>query len=338
VTARAAIAGTGFIARVHAGVLRSLGVELVAVCSRSGSTDMRVPAYRDLGEVFGAERIDVLHVCTPNALHAEQALLALDRGVHVVCEKPLAVSSAESARMVEAVEAGDLVGATCFHVRGYPLVERMRAAVAGGELGTIRVVHGRYFCDDAVRSLGGWRLDPELSGPSYVTADLGAHWLDLAEHVTGQRITEVLAEFERFSGGPLEDDATLLLRFDGGVVGSVRLSAVAAGRKNQLLFECEGDRGGFTWDQERPDVLLHRLPEEPTRVLVKDEGPFALYPAGHAEGYGEAFRNVLANVYRAIGGEPHDPFPTFAEGDRNVRAIEAAVASATAGTWVELAP
>jgi predicted dehydrogenase len=338
VSLRAAIAGTGFIARVHTGVLRSLGVELAAVCSRSGSTDMGVPAYDDLAELLRAEHVDVLHVCTPNTLHAEQVLLALERGVHVVCEKPLAVSAEESARMVEAAEAGGLVGATCFHVRGYPLVERMRIAVAAGEIGGVRVVHGRYFCDDAVRALGGWRLDPELSGPSYVTADLGAHWLDLAEHVSGRRITHVLAEFHRFAGGPLEDDAALSLRFDGGSVGSARLSALAAGRKNQLLFECEGERGGFTWDQERPDELLHRLPDESTRLVLKDESPLALYPAGHAEGYGEAFRNVLANAYRAIAGEPHAPFPTFADGHRNVRVLEAAVASAASGTWTEIVP
>jgi predicted dehydrogenase len=211
----------------------------------------------------------------------------------------------------------------------------MRAAVAAGELGALRVVHGRYFCDDAVRMLGGWRLDPALSGPSYVTADLGAHWLDAAEHVTGQRVTSVLAEFHRFAGGRLEDDAALSLRFDGGTVGSVRLSALAAGRKNQLLLELEGERGGFTWDQERPDELLHRLPEEPTRLLVKDDGPLARYPAGHAEGYGEAFANVLGAAYRAIAGE-RVAFPSFADGHRNVRLIEAAVASAASGQWVEV--
>ena len=335
-TPRAGIAGTGFIARVHAGVLRSLGIELVGVYSRGGSTELGVPAYRSLDDLFAEEHVDVLHVCTPNVLHAEQTLAALERGVHVICEKPLAVSSDESARMVAAAEAARRVGATCFHVRGYPLVERMRTAVAAGDLGGVRVVHGRYFCDDAVRMLGGWRLEPELAGRSYVTADLGAHWLDAAEHVAGQRVAAVLAEFHRFAGGPLEDDAMLLLRFDGGAVGSVRLSALAAGRKNQLLLELEGDRGGLTWDQERPDELLQRFPEEPTRVVVKDEGPLALYPAGHAEGYGEAFRNVLGAVYAAIAGEPQAPFPTFEDGHRNVRLIEAAVASAGSGGWVEI--
>ena len=329
---RAGIVGTGFIARVHAGVLRSLGVEVAAVCSRdpARAAELGTP-YDDLDELLRSAEIDALHVCTPNALHAEQALHALQRGVHVVCEKPLAVSTQESARMVEAGEG--LVTATCFHVRGYPLVERMRATAP--ELGEMRVVHGRYFCDDAVREPDGWRLDPELSGPSYVTFDLGAHWLDLAEHVSGRRIAQVLADFRSFSGGPLEDDATLLLRFDGGAVGSVRLSALAPGRKNQLLFELEAERGGLTWDQERPDALLHRLPDEPTRVVVKDEG--GLYPPGHAEGYGEAFRRILGNAYRAIAGKPHDPFPTFADGHRNMAVLEAAVASSRSGAWIDVA-
>jgi predicted dehydrogenase len=170
-----------------------------------------------------------------------------------------------------------------------------------------------------------------------VTADLGAHWLDAAEHVTGLRIEAVRADFRSFAEGPHEDHAALELRFEGGASGSVVLSALAAGRKNQLLLELEGDRGGYTWDQERPDVLLHRLPDEPTRVVVKDEGPLARYPAGHAEGYGGAFRNVFAQVYRAIDGEQHTAFPTLADGHRNVRVLEAAVASARAGDWVEVA-
>jgi predicted dehydrogenase len=283
--------------------------------------------------VLRRERVDALHVCTPNSLHAEQALLGLEQRVNVICEKPLAISSEESARMVEAAEG--LVGATCFHVRGYPLVEQMRAGRA--ELGELRLVHGRYACDDAVRTPTGWRLDPALSGPSYVAADLGAHWLDAAEHVTGLGIEAVRAEFRSFAGGPLEDHASLELRFERGASGSALFSALTAGRRNQLLLELEGDGGGYTWDQERPDVLLHRPADGAPRVVVKEEGPLARYPAGHAEGYGGAFRNVFAEVYRAIAGEEHGPFPTLADGHRNVLVLEAAVASAGSGDWVEVA-
>ena len=311
---RAAIVGTGFVARVHAGALAQLGVEVAAVCGR----------HDDLGAMLDAERPDALHVCTPNALHAEQALAGVERGIHVVCEKPLET----------AAHAG-VVAAACYHVRGYPLVERMRTAVAAGELGEVRTLHGRYLCDDLLHGDGGWRLRPESSGPSYVVADLGTHWLDLAEHVTGLRVLELLAEFR---GEPLEDYAALLLRLEGGATGSLLLSAGAAGRKNQLLFECEGSRGGLTWDQERPDELLHRHAEAPTELVLKDPAtdPLARFPAGHAEGYGDAFANVFRNVYRAIAGEEHASFPTFEDGHRGVRAVEAAVASAHSGDWVEV--
>ena len=153
--------------------------------------------------------------------------------------------------------------------------------------------------------------------------------------MTGLRVLEVRAEFR---GQPLEDSAALLLRLEGGANGSLLLSAGAAGRKNQLLFECEGSRGGLTWDQERPDELLFRHADRPTELVLKDAATsrLAWYPAGHAEGYGEAFANVFREVYRAVAGEEHEQFPTFEDGHRGVRAVEAAVASARSGDWVEV--
>src|SRR5262249_30775908 len=170
--------------------------------------------------------------------------------------------------------------------------------------------------------------------------DLGTHWLDLAEHVTGQQVTEVLADFRRFAGGPLEDYAVLLLRFSGGASGSLVLSAGAAGRKNQLLFELEGRRAGLTWDQEQPTELFVRPADGPKQVIVKDPNTnvesarsLSRYPAGHGEGYGQAFRNLFENVYAAIEGCDDARFPTFADGRRGVATLEAAVASARDGGW-----
>jgi len=330
---RAGIVGRGFIAGVHELALRSLGVELAWTAGRDD----------DLGSLLDNDRVDVLHVCTPNDVHARQALAALERGVHVVCEKPLAISTEESRALVEAAETAGVVHATCYHARGYPLVEHMRAETAAGVLGELTFVHGRYLCDDVLFPASGWRVDPQRSGPSYVVGDLGTHWLDLAEHVTGRQVTEVLADFRSFAGGPLEDYAVLLLRLTGGAAGSLVLSAGAAGRKNQLLFECEGRAGGFTWDQERPTELLHRLVDGPTRLVVKDPlgnaetaRPLARYPAGHGEGYGGAFLNLFAAVYAAAAGRPHAPFPTFRDGHRGVAALEAAVASG--GAWVPVTP
>jgi len=341
---RAAIVGTGFIARVHALALQALGVEITAVCGRArerAESFGPTTAYGDLDELLERERVDALHVCTPNNLHAAQALAAIGRGVNVVCEKPLAISTEESRALVAAAEERGLVHATCYHVRGYPLVEQMRADVATGVVGEVSFVHGRYVCDDVLFPASGWRVDPAASGRSYVAADLGTHWLDLAEHVLDRRLLEVQAEFRSFAGGPLEDYAALLLRYDSDVAGSLVLSAGVAGRKNQLLFECEGTLAGLTWDQEVPTEMLLRPADGPRRIVVKDPATNAeqarrlsRYPAGHGEGYGQAFRNLFADVYAAIAGEFHSPFPTFNDGHRGVAAVEAAVRSARDGGWV----
>ena len=326
---RAGIVGTGFIGAAHELALRSLGVE---VAWNAGRND-------DLETLLDENRVDVLHVCTPNHVHAPQALAALERGIHVVCEKPLAVSSDGCEALIAAADG--LVNAVCYHTRSYPLVEHMRAEIASGALGEITFVHGRYLCDDVLFPASGWRVDPARSGPAYVVGDLGTHWLDLAEHVTGQHITAVLADFRSFAGGPLEDYAALLLRFDGSAAGSLVLSAGAAGRKNQLLFEVEGRAAGFTWDQERPTEALFRPVDGPKQVVVKDPlanansaRPLSRYPAGHGEGYGGAFRNLFEQVYAAVEGREHATFPTFRDGARGVAAVEAAVASR--GSWVTL--
>jgi predicted dehydrogenase len=343
---RAAIIGTGFIARVHAIALRAIGVEVAAVSGRTAAGAEAFgegQPYDDLAALLEREHVDVLHVCTPNAVHAAQALAAIERGIHVVCEKPLSVSTEESRAMLGAADERGVVHATCYHVRGYPLVEQMRVDVADGVVGDVSFVHGRYLCDDLLFPASGWRVDPVQSGPSYVVGDLGTHWLDLAEHVTGQEVVEVLADFRSFATEPLEDYAALLLRFSGGAAGCLVLSAGAAARKNQLLFECEGTRAGLTWDQEAPTELRRRPADGPAQIVVKDPATNApsarrlsRYPAGHGEGYGGAFRNLFADVYAAIEGREHGPFPTFHAGLRGVATVEAAVRSARDGGWAEV--
>jgi predicted dehydrogenase len=341
---RAAIAGTGFIARVHAAALRELDVEVAAVCGRTqeGADAFGIGRpYADLDELLETERVDVLHICTPNDAHASQALTALERGVHVVCEKPLAISTDESARLTAAAAEQGLVSATCYHARCYPLVEHLRTETSAGSLGAVQFVHGRYLCDDVLFPASGWRTDPTRSGPSYAVGDLGTHVLDLAEHITGLRIVEVLADFRSFATEPLEDYAALLLRFDGGRPGSLVVSAGAGGRKNQLLLEIEGTKAGVTWDQEEPNVAFFRPAGAPVQRIVRDpltNAPsarrFSRNPAGHGEGYSDAFRNLFTSVYRAVAGQEHDPFPTFADGHHGVALVEAAVASARQNAWV----
>jgi predicted dehydrogenase len=338
---RTALVGAGFVARVHAAAVRDLGGEVVAVCSRTRASaeqlasEVGAQAFDSLQDALRSG-VDVVHVCTPNTVHREQGLLALEGGAHVVCEKPLATSVEESAEILAAVESSGRVGAVAFHVRGYPLVEHMRRSV--GELGDLRVVHGRYVCDDALLGGGGWRVLPESSGPTYVTADLGAHWFDLAEHVSEARVSEVCAEFRTFvPGRALEDQASLLLRFDNGAGGTAEFSALAPGRKNQLVLELEGSAGGFTWDQESPNELLHRHADRHTEIVIKDPARTGgRWPAGHVEGYEDAFRVILGNAYAAMEGKPHDPYPTFADGHRGMQILDATLRSARDGGWVHV--
>ena len=299
-------------------------------------------AFESLEDLLGSGGVDVVHVCTPNAVHAEQTLLALEHGVHVVCEKPLATTTEESARMIEALEASGKVGAVAYHVRGYPLVEHMRATVEAGELGDLRVIHGRYVCDDALLVTEGWRLEPTASGPSYVTADLGAHWFDLAEHVTGARVSEVLADFRtvvpgRAARGPRRSAASLRQRRHRR--RGVR--SLGPGRKNQLLFELEGSRGGFTWDQESPNELLHRHAEAPTQIVVKDPArtrgahrTSRAIPPDTPRATATRSAMILRDAYLAMAGEPHGSFPTFADGHRGMQMLEATLRSAQDGGWV----
>ena len=345
---RAAIVGAGFIGRVHATALRAIGVEVAAVAGRTLEAAQAFgegAPYDDLEALLCEQQVDVVHVCTPNALHCEQVLAALEHGVHVVCEKPLAVTTGESRRMLDAATERALVHATCYHVRGYPLVEQMRVQAAAGDLGALSFVHGRYLCDDLLFPASGWRVDPVRSGPSYVVGDLGTHWLDLAEHVAGIPVTAVFADFRSFATEQLEDYAALLLRFEAGVAGSLVLSAGAAARKNQLLFELEGTKAGVSWDQEEPNVVVFRPADGPRQLVVRDPlhnvesaRSMSRYPAGHGEGYGGAFRNLFEQVYRAVQGLSHELFPTFADGHRGVAMVEAAVASARSREWVDVEP
>lgn len=352
---RAGIIGAGYIGLVHAHALRDLGVEVAAICGRQLPAAQRFverlgsgTAYCDLDAMLRAEALDVVHVCTPNDLHHAQTMRALQCGVHVLCEKPLAITSDQSREMCESAASAGLLGGVAFHVRGYPLIRNAAQRIAGGQLGALHVVHGRSFCDDALHSEHNWRYEAASSGPSYVTADLGAHWLDLVEYLTGLRIERLSADFGSLGGHastpqrPLEDYSAILLRFAGGARGSVAFTALAPGRKNQLLFECEGSDGGLTWDQEAPNQLIVRPRVGDSSVVLKSENMdgvapgVARFPAGHAEGYGDAFRNIFHDFYTAVAGSAGTTYPTFADGHRGMVLLDAVLESARRGTWCDV--
>jgi predicted dehydrogenase len=361
---RAAIVGAGGIARVHARIIHELGGTLVGVCGRTRGAAEAFGAgepYDDLARMLKETRPDVVHICTPNRLHAGQAIAAFAAGAHVLCEKPMAVSTDECARMMEAAGKAGRIGAIAYCYRGYPLVEVLRARVGEGAFGPLRRIGGRYLSQDVVDPAKYvWHFTPGSVGPAFTLMDYGVHWFDLAEYVSGQRITEVFAAFSTHQrqrvwhglpgegvrplgtqtpdGGvaidvDLEDQADLLVRFDGGAGGSISISAVSPGNPNNLALEVDGARAGFDWQQESPNVYVERIPagsivhQRTPDLLPAGRSWMSAMPGGTPEGYVDAFRNVVRQGWMAMKGDDV-VYPTFADGLRGIALVEAAVASA----------
>jgi predicted dehydrogenase len=372
---RAAVVGTGFIGVVHVEALRRLGIEVVGVV---GSSPERArakpglpPAFDSFDAMLADDRVEVVHLTTPNHVHYPQVKAVLAAGKHCVCEKPLALTSEQSAELLELGEASGLVHATNFNIRFYPVVQHARALVRDGTLGAVWNVHGGYLQDWLqLPTDWNWRLEPDKGGELRAVADIGSHWLDLTQFVTGRRVVEVLADFattipvrrkplgevETFSGddggeredAPMttEDLAHILLRFEGGARGSVVVSQVSAGRRNSLRFEVDGSRGALAWDADRHEELWlgHRgrpnevLLRDPT-LLARDAARHTALPAGHAEGFGDTFKELYRAVYAAVeaGGPPADPdYPTFADGHRANILGDLIARSNRERAWVEV--
>lgn len=373
---RAAVVGTGFIGVVHVEALRRLGVEVVGVV---GSTPERARAKPGLPEPYSSfeamladERVDVVHLTTPNHLHFEQSRAALEAGKHVVCEKPLALDSGESGALVKLAEASELVHCTNYNLRFYPLCWEARARVARGDLGTVWNAHGCYVQDWLLHDTDwNWRLDPALGGALRAVADIGTHWLDLTSFVTGRRVASLFADLatvhpvrrvptgpvETFSDGgdververavETEDLAHVLVRYEDGTRGSLVISQVSAGRKNRIFFEVDGSKGSLAWNAEQHEELWLGHRDAPNEILLRDPSlmdatarGFTDVPGGHAEGYQDTFKMLYRAVYRAVaaGGMPAEPdFPTFVDGHEQILNCEAIAASAREGRWAEVA-
>ena len=364
---RAAIVGTGGISRIHGWRLQDLGSIVVGVCGRdvtkarsvandfrpSGRTDVRadetsisssVDAFDDLGTMLDQTKPDVLHVCSPHGLHAAHAIEALKRGIHVIIEKPLATDEADAQAVLAAAEHADVHAAVCLTKRSYPMVAELRARILAGELGQVNAIRGGFLSWDSNHDNWGWGFDPKVAGTSYATADLGVHWLDLAEHVTDRRITEVDARFSTLrptryrDGQPVtvvaEDYVRIFLDFTGGAVGSATFSGVTAGEPNGCSIDVDGTDGGFGWRVDRPNEIVHRRADGSVVTIIRNPDAMAasaarlsFSPAGHAEGFGDAFRNLFRDVYSAIGGADVC-YPTLADGYRMVSIVKAIQTSA----------
>jgi predicted dehydrogenase len=374
----AAVIGTGFIGTVHVEALRKIGVNVRGVLESTPERGaeraeaLNVPrAYASLDELLDDGGVRVVHVASPNYLHAPQAIAILDAGRHVVCEKPLALTALESAGLVERAAAAGVVNAVNFNIRFYPLHQHVREAIAAGELGVVRFVTGHYFQDWLLHDTDwNWRLDPSKGGALRAVGDIGSHWLDLTSFITGQQIVSVMADMATFipvrrqPTGRVEtfavdhsaetvrvemgteDVASVLLRFANGARGAMSVSQVSAGRKNSLQWEIDGSDAAAAWDSETPDHLWLGHRDEPNQILLRNPALMhpagraaAALPGGHIEGFGDTFAAMYRAVYAdVLAGGPSDrpPYATFADGHDEMLVGDAIAASAREGRWVDV--
>jgi predicted dehydrogenase len=377
-TWKTAVFGTGFMGRVHLEAIRRLGnVDVVALASLQGEVAKKLAAQFGVGRVESNYRklledpsIDAVHICTPNNQHFPMAQEALQAGKHVVCEKPLARDVAEAQGLVAAAAKSGRRDCLNHNLRYYPLVQQIRRMCEAGELGDILVVQGTYSQDWLLYDTDyNWRVEGE-HGASRTFADIGSHWFDMAEHVTGQRVTSLCADFQTFYktrkkpkgtvetfGGKLlhpdqydevpistEDYCGVIFRMGERTRGVMTVSQVSAGRKNRLSLEVYGTKGGAAWDQERPNELWLGNRNANNQLLVKDPSlllpgaqSYADQPGGHAEGYGDTFKQNFKRFYASLedaGAET--PYPRFRDGLRQLTILQAALDSQKSRAWVDV--
>jgi predicted dehydrogenase len=376
---KTAVIGTGFVGRVHAEGIRRLGnVELAAIAElgdeRAKKFAAEVGVERSTGDyhtLLRDKEIDAVHICTPNALHFPMAKAALEAGKHVICEKPLATSAAEAEEMLKLARANNLANCTSHNLRFYPMVQQLRRLREAGELGEILCVQGTYSQDWLLYDTDwNWRIESSAAGRSRAFGDLGTHWCDMIEHVTGLRIASLCADLqtfhktrkrpkgaiETFAGKMLkpedydvvpidtEDYGSLLLRLGERARGAFTISQVSAGRKNRLAIEIYGTKGSGAWDQEKPDELWLGQRNKPNQVLIKDPSlmadkarSYADLPGGHSEGYDDTFKQLFRRFYRTVEDRSAPAeYPQFIDGLRGMQVVEKVLESSAKHAWVDV--
>jgi predicted dehydrogenase len=361
---RIAIAGTGMIGAVHADAARRAGARVVGVSAstaeRAKAAAARLGAERSFDaseELVSADDVDVVHICTPNDLHGPLVRLALAAGKHVICEKPLSIDGPDADALAALAEDSGLINAVPFVYRYHAMAAEARHRVRSGAIGPVRLLHGHYLQDWLMRqSDDNWRVDAVAGGASRAFADIGSHWCDLVEWVTGHRISELSAVTqtvhpERALSGSVatEDVVHVVFRTDLGATGSLVVSQVSPGRKNRLWFEVDGAEHSVSFDQENPETLLLGGRER-TESVIRDPGTLSAeaarlspVPAGHPLGYRDCFAGFVADVYDAVraadAGETVSEralYPTFADAARTARITDAVLRSAHSRTWIEV--
>jgi len=368
-----AIVGTGMIGAVHRRAALLAGAVVRGVVASSPQRGREVAqswdlprAYRDIEEVVADPQVQVVHVCTPNHLHRAMAQAALEAGKHVICEKPLATTLEDAQALATLAASTGLVATVPFVYRYHPVVREARARIAQGELGPLRLIHGSYLQDWLLDpASNNWRVDPALGGASRVFADIGSHWCDLVEWVGGERFVEVSAAFATViaergavtgksfttpaAGGAMqpvssEDVAAAMFKTGVGTLASLTVSQVSAGRRNRLWFEIDGAHASVAFDQEDSERLWIGRPDQREEVFVRGPGAgsaeqrrLAIFPAGHAQGYGNCFEAFVADTYRAIAGERPEGLPTFDDGLRSALIVDRVITSARSRAWTPIA-
>ena len=357
-----------FIGAVHR-IAAALDGEIELVCgafssdperSKASGADLYLPADRVYGSFAEmiekekalpeGERMDFVSIVTPNHMHVPPAKLALENGFHVICDKPLALSLAEARELREVVKKTGLTFALTHNYTGHPMVKQARHMVRSGQLGKIRKVVAEYpqgWLSANLEATGqkqaAWRVDPKRSGAGGAMGDIGTHAENLAEYITGLKISHLCADLTSFGEGRvLDDDANILLRFENGARGVLHISQVANGEENALNIRVYGEKGGIEWHQMEPNTLIYKQQDIGTQLLRTGVGDLCeaaaahtRVPAGHPEGYLEAFANLYRNFANTIrkrmeGEKPSEidlDFPTIDDGVRGMAFIEAAVAS-----------
>ncbi len=365
----------------HTEALRRLGVHVKGIVgstperARQKAAKTNLPdVYDGLDALLADADIDVVHITTPNHLHHAQVAAVIAAGKHVLCEKPLAVSIAEGKDLVARAEAAGVIAAVCFNQRYYPMVHQAREMVAAGQLGDVRLVTGGYLQDWLLFETDwNWRLESEKGGELRAVADIGSHWFDNVEFITGAKITQVMADLHTFHQqrtrpvGEVEtfashtaidadrvtervasdDAAGMLLRFDTGARGTATVSQISAGRKNFLNWEIDCTQSAMSWNTENPEDLWVGHRGQPNQIMKRDASllyPSAAavvgYPAGHVEGYPDTFRALFNDLYaHVLAGGPGKgaaSYPTFADGLRSLVVCDAVAQSARTGLWVQV--
>lgn len=365
-----------FIGAVHR-MAAALDNEIELVCgafssdpkkSKTSGEMLKLPPERVYGsyaemmaqeqKLPGGQRMDFVSIVTPNHLHFAPAKLALENGFHVVCDKPMTFNLDEAKKLQQIVKKSGLVFALTHNYTGYPMVKEAREIVRGNKLGKIRKIVVEYpqgWLSTRLEAQGhkqaSWRTDPKKSGASGCMGDIGTHAENLVEYITGLRIKELCADLTTFvPGRKLEDDGNILVRFDNGARGILYASQISAGEENPLHIRVYGEKGGLEWEQEEPNSLIVKWIDRPKEIIRTGVGRLSnaakfniRLPAGHPEGFIEAFANIYRNFALTVrcrmqGIKPKPEyldFPTVHDGVRGMAFIETVVKSANKGSkWV----